>query len=67
MNNTASMTENGNGLRQGYQDSTGRTTLTYDGQNIYRRDVQSIGSVQRYTSEPGNYSRSSARPILGAV
>jgi RHS repeat-associated protein len=56
MNNTASMTENGNGLRQGYQDSTGRTTLTYDGQNIYRRDVQSIGSVQRYTSEPGNYS-----------
>jgi RHS repeat-associated protein len=46
----------GNGLRQGYQDSTGRTTLTYDGQNVYRRDVQSIGSVQRYTNEPGNYS-----------
>jgi RHS repeat-associated protein len=46
----------GNGLRQGYQDSTGRTTLTYDGQNVYRRDVQSIESVQRYTNEPGDYS-----------
>jgi hypothetical protein len=46
----------GNGLRQGYQDSTGRTTLTYDGQNVYRRDVQSIGGVQRYTNEPGDYS-----------
>jgi RHS repeat-associated protein len=46
----------GAGLRQGYQDSTGRTTLTYDGQNVYRRDVQSIESVQRYTNEPGDYS-----------
>jgi RHS repeat-associated protein len=50
----------GNGLRQGYQDSTGLTTLTYDGQNIYRRDVQSIGSVERYTNEPGDYS-----PLIG--
>jgi RHS repeat-associated protein len=50
----------GNGLRQGYRDSTGLTTLTYDGQNIYRRDVGSIGSVQRYTNEPGGYG-----PLIG--
>jgi RHS repeat-associated protein len=50
----------GNGLRQGYRDSTGLTTLTYDGQNIYRRDVQFIGSVQRYTNEPGGYG-----PLIG--
>jgi RHS repeat-associated protein len=47
----------GNGLRQGYRDCTGPTTLTYDGQNVYRRDLQQYTcSVQRYTNEPGDYS-----------
>jgi RHS repeat-associated protein len=45
------------GLRQGYADHTGITTLTYDilSQNIYRRDVLSTAATERYTNRPEAY------------
>jgi RHS repeat-associated protein len=45
------------GLRQGYADHTGITTLTYDilSQNVYRRDVLSTAATERYTNRPEAY------------
>jgi RHS repeat-associated protein len=45
------------GLRQGYADHTGITTLTYDilSQNIYRRDVLSTAATERYTNRSEAY------------